>query len=201
MSPRAPRTRAGFTLAEVLIALVIFALLAAAGTAVLAMSIDNRFAVKAASDRTADLQRVRALLKADVGQAIDRRGRGPDGRRLETPLPSGDGATAPLLTLTRTGWANPGGRPRPSLQRVQWRLVEGRLERRVFDQLDGGAPGPAQVLFEGVEAASVGFVTLGVETPAFVPTPQRPMPDAVRVRLTLEGYGPVELLLLVGAGR
>ena len=35
------RTRAGFTLAEVLIALVIFALLAAAGTAVMATAVDT----------------------------------------------------------------------------------------------------------------------------------------------------------------
>ena len=193
------RRRAGFTLAEVLIALVIFALLAAAGTAVLAASIDSRFAVKAASDRTADLQRVRALLKADVGQAVNRAE--PGAEVGSSPIQVGDGTTAPLLALLRTGWANPGGRPRASLQRVEWRVVEGRLERRAFDQATGGRPGPAQALYQGVEAASATFVTLGVEGPVFEPRPRQPMPDAVRLRLTLRDHGQVELLLMVGAGR
>lgn len=193
------RRRAGFTLAEVLIALVIFALLAAAGTAVLAASVDSRFAVKAASDRTADLQRVRALLKADVGQAVNRAE--PGAETGSAPIEVGDGAGGPLLTLVRTGWANPTGRARGSLQRVEWRVTDGRLERRAFDQPAGGRPGPPQVLYEGVEAAAATFVTLGVEGTVFEPRPRQPMPDAVRVRLTLREHGQVDLLLMVGAGR
>lgn len=72
--------RSGFTLVEVLVALLIFALIAAAGAAVLSLSIDNRFTIKAATDRTADFQRTRALLQADFGQAAARRTRGPTGR-------------------------------------------------------------------------------------------------------------------------
>ncbi|WP_312148117.1 prepilin-type N-terminal cleavage/methylation domain-containing protein, partial [Brevundimonas sp.] len=64
--------RAGFTLIEVMIALLIFALLAAAGVLVLSQSIDNRFVVKASTDRTAELQRLRATLRADLGQAAPR---------------------------------------------------------------------------------------------------------------------------------
>ena len=36
----------------------------------------------------------------------------------------------PILVLARAGWSNPNGAPRPSLQRVEYRVVEGRLERR-----------------------------------------------------------------------
>ncbi|WP_169312142.1 prepilin-type N-terminal cleavage/methylation domain-containing protein, partial [Brevundimonas diminuta] len=67
------KTRQGFTLVEVMIALLIFALLAGAGALVLGQSIDNRFAVKANADRTAALQRTRALLRADLAQATGRR--------------------------------------------------------------------------------------------------------------------------------
>ena len=45
--------RSGFTLVEALVALMLFGLIAAAGTAVLSVSIDNRFAVRSATDRTA----------------------------------------------------------------------------------------------------------------------------------------------------
>lgn len=187
------RTRAGFTLAEVLIALVIFALLAAAGTAVMATAVEGRFAVRAADARTAELQRLRSLLKADVGQAV--------GRNDPTvgPIRSGDGV---MLELVRTGWANPADRGRPSLQRVEWRVVDGRLERRVADQVTGTAVGPAQVVARDVTDVQVSFVSLEVETPVFFPRPPMQLsPDAVRVRMTLEDTGPVEMLLLVGSGR
>lgn len=192
--------RAGFTLVEMLVSVLIFALIAAAGSAVLSQSIDNRFAVKAATDRTGDLQRMRALLKADLGQAAARRSRGPTGRPMAQAM-SGPGAPGePLLTLTRAGWSNPNGAARPSLQRVEYRLVEGRLERRASSHLDGSRPGPPQVLYRGVRDASVSFLRDGTEAPAFLTTPERPLPDAVRLRMTLDGYGPVEQLFLVGGG-
>ena len=169
--------RAGFTLVEVLVALLIFALIAAAGATVLGLSIDNRFAVKAATDRTADFQRTRALLQADLGQATARRTRGP------------------------TGWSNPAGRPRPSLQRVEYRLVDDRLERRVSGYLDGARAGAPQVLYRGVRDLEVGFIQDGRDAPGFITTAERPLPDAVRVTMTLEGYGPVSQLFLVGGGR
>jgi len=192
--------RAGFTLVEVLVSLLIFALIAAAGAAVLGQTVDNRFAVKAASDRTADLQRMRSLLKADLGQAAARRSRGPTGRPMPQPMSGPAAPGDPLLVLTRAGWSNPGQRPRPSLQRVEYRLVEDRLERRVSSHLDGARPGAPQVLYRGVREVTVGFIKDGGEAPAYIVTPDRPLPDAVRIRMTLDGYGPVEQLFLVGGG-
>lgn len=193
--------RAGFTLVEVLISLLIFALLAAAGAAVLAVTVDNRFAVKAQSDRVGDLQRMRALLRTDIGQAAGRRARGVTGRPAPQAMFGAMTPADPILTLTRAGWSNPGERSRPSLQRVEYRLVGDRLERRVADQLDGARPGPPQVLYRGVRDVSVAFIRDGEAAPAFTSTLDRPLPDAVRLTLTLDGYGPVEQLFLVGGGR
>ncbi|WP_420469562.1 type II secretion system minor pseudopilin GspJ [Brevundimonas sp. FT23042] len=193
--------RAGFTLVEVLISLLIFAMLAAAGAAVLAVTVDNRFAVKEQSDRVGDLQRMRALLRADIGQATGRRARGAAGRAAPQAMVGPMTSADPLLTLTRAGWSNPGERARPSLQRVEYRLVEDRLERRVAEQLDGARAGPPQVLYRGVRNATVAFVRDGEAAPAFTATSDRPLPDAVRLTMTLDGYGPVEQLFLVGSGR
>lgn len=192
--------RGGFTLVEVLVSLLIFALIAAAGAAVLSLSVDNRFAIKAATDRTADLQRMRGLLKADLGQATGRRSRGPSGRALPQPMTGALSPGEPALVLTRAGWTNPGERARPSLQRVEYRLVEDRLERRVSSHLDGARPGPPQVLYRGVRDLTVAFLKDGSEAPAYIPTSERPLPDAVRITMTLDGYGPVEQLFLVGGG-
>ena len=193
--------RAGFTLIEVMIALLIFALLAAAGVLVLSQSIDNRFVVKAATDRTAELQRLRATLRADLGQAAPRRVRAANGQPAASPILAAEAPGDPLLVLVRAGWSNPDGRQRAALQRVEYRLVEDRLERRVYPYLDGARPGPPQVLYQGVSAPSLAFISAGAETPGFIPSPDRPLPDAVRLDLTLEGYGPVRQLFVVGGGR
>ncbi|HWQ87018.1 type II secretion system minor pseudopilin GspJ [Brevundimonas sp.] len=193
--------RAGFTLVEVLVSLMIFAMIAAAGAAVLGVTIDNRFAVKAASDRVGDLQRMRGLLRADLGQATARRSRGPTGRPTPQPMVGAAEPGDPILVLTRAGWSNPGDQARPSLQRVEYRLVEDRLERRVSSHLDGARPGPSQVLYRGVRDVTVGFVRDGETAPAFISSIDRPLPDAVRIGMTVEGYGRIDQLFLVGSGR
>ena len=192
--------RAGFTLVEVLVSLLIFGLIAAAGASVLSLSIDNRYAVAAASERTAGLQRMRGLLRADLGQAASRRTRGltgrPDGQAMLGAAAPGD----PVLVLTRAGWSNPSEATRPSLQRVEYHLIDGQLERRVSRHLDGARPGPPQILVDGVSDLTVTFLRDGTEAPAFISTLDRPLPDAVRLTMTLEGYGLVEQLFLVGGG-
>jgi general secretion pathway protein J len=197
MSARAGK--AGFTLVEVLIALLIFALLAAAGAVVLSQTINTRFAIQANTDRVADLQRLRALLKADLAQATSRRTRAPTGRPLPRPLMGPEQPGDPVLVLARSGWSNPDAAPRSSLQRVEYRLVEDRLERRVSPYLDGARAGAPQVLYRGVKDVAVSFVNDGGEAPAFIPTAAHPLPDAVRIVMTLDGFGRVEQLLLVAS--
>jgi general secretion pathway protein J len=193
--------RAGFTLVEVMISLMIFAMLAGAGAAVLSGAIDNRFAVKAASDRVGDLQRMRGLLRADLGQATARRSRGPTGRPTPQPIIGAAAPGDPILVLNRAGWSNPGEQTRPSLQRVEYRLVEDRLERRASSHLDGARPGPPQVLYRGVSDVTVAFVRDGEAAPAFISSIDRPLPDAVRIGMTIEGYGRVDQMFVVGSGR
>ena len=106
------RKRAGFTLVEVMIALLIFALLAGAGALVLGQSIETRFAVKANADRTAALQRTRALLRADLAQATARRVRGPPVRPAPQAIMGPQSPGDPLLVLARSGWSSPDGAPR-----------------------------------------------------------------------------------------
>ena len=195
------RVRSGFTLVEALMALMLFALIAAAGTAVLSTSIDNRFAVGAVNERTAALQRTRSLLRADLGQATTRRTRDRNGEPRPLALAGATGPDDPVLTVTRAGWSNAEYARRSSLQRVEYRLVDGRLERRASRYLDGSRPGPPQRLLTGVSDLTVSFIQNGRETPAPIPDPAGRPPDAVRLTLTLEGYGPMTHLFLIGSGR
>ena len=195
------RTRAGFTLTEVLIALTIFALIAAAGTAVMGVSIDSRFAVKAASERLAEVQRMRALLKADVSQAVARPLAGGDGIvPLRTRAVVGADPTL-VLALTRTGAGVGLDEDGSGLIGIEYHLVEDRLERHMRPHPDAPGPGVVQVVATGVTVAEASFVSLGVDTPVFEPRIRQTMPDAIRLRLTLETYGSLDQLLLIGSGR
>ena len=166
--------RAGFTLVEVLVALAIFAMIASAGVGLLSFAIDNRLAVREASERTAAFQRTRALMRADLGQAAPRR---VTANRASPPS-------------SKAAWG-------ASMQRVDYRLIDGRLERRVRERLDGARPAEPQVLLENVESAQVTAILDGDPIADWRPVQNRPLPDAVRIDLTLEGYGPVSQLFLV----
>lgn len=195
------QVRSGFTLVEALVALMLFALIAAAGTAVLSVSIDNRFAIRAATDRTAGLQRTRSLLKADLGQATDRRTRDRNGEPNALALAGTTVPGGPVLVVTRAGWSNVGGAGRSSLQRVEYSLVGNRLERRASPFLDGSRPGPPQPLLSGVTDLTVTFVQNGGESLNPTPGASGSAPDAVRLDFTLQGYGRISQLFLVGGGR
>lgn len=194
------RARGGFTLVEVLVALAVFALIAAAGALVLARTIDTRFIVHEHAERIAELQRMRALLKADLAQAAPRRTRAPTGRPLPRALMGQTVPGDPVLTLVRAGWSNPDGAARPGLQRVEYRVVEDRLERRASTYLDGARAGPPQVLYRGVSDVAVTFIQDGSEAPAFLSSRDRPLPQAVRIVMTLDGLGRVDQLFAVSAG-
>lgn len=198
---------AGFTLVEMLVALLIFGLLSAAGVAVMAYAADNQGVVQARMERLGEFQRTRALLKADLAQAAVRRVRERDGTPARNAFvgrtagaASAMSDSAPLLALVRRGWSNPDAEPRASMQYVEYRLVDGQLERSVRAALDGAAPGVPQVLLGGIESATIGYHHRGQWIDGW-PGGANAMPDAVRLRLQLQGLGSIEqLFLLPGAG-
>lgn len=190
----------GFTLVEMMVALLIFGMLAGAGVMVMRSSIDSQMAVRSRVDRIGAFQRLRATLKADLGQVATRRTRGPDGSS-SPGFSGGNGAGGgPLLGLVRRGWENPDHQPRASLQYVEYRVTDGRLERRVRSGLDGGALREPQMLAEGVEAVGIAFFSREQWRPEWDGT--GPLPEAVRLDLTLTGLGAVtQLFATPAAGR
>lgn len=197
------RSRAGFTLVEMLVALTVFALLAGAGVGVMGYAVQSQDAVRLNADRLGDFQRTRGLLKADLSQAALRRTRGADGRLATrtfhgTLLEPG----SPLMAFTRHGWDNPDAAARASLQYVEYRLVDGRLERRARPALDGAPLGEPQVLIEGVSDLAIAFRYRGQWIETWAAAPIDSLPEAVRLEMTVEGLGRVsQVFLAPGAGR
>lgn len=196
------RARAGFTLVEMLVALFIFGLLAAAGVTVMGYAVRNQGVVRDRMDEIGAFQRMRATLKADLAQAAPRRTRGLDGQPAAFAFAAGELTRSDaLLTLVRRGWENTDGAPRASLQYVEYRLIDGRLERAARPALDGAALGPGQVLIEGVQSVELAFLTRGRWAEIWAPQPDAALPDAVRVTLTLRDMGEVTQLFLTPSER
>lgn len=191
------RARSGFTLVETLIALAIFGLLAVAGVALLNLSLTNREVVRAATEAGADFQRLRQLLRADLGQAVDRPVIGAGGG-AGPALAGGQGEV--LLQLTRAGWSNPDGRPRASLQRVVWVLVEDRIERRVYPDLTGAGTPLTQTLLAEAREVRIAFVASGRTFASWPAETPQPLPDAVTLELTAPRFGRTTQWFLVGGG-
>ncbi len=187
----------GFTLVEMLAALFVFGLVSAAGALVMGSTLDGQTAVRSRMDQLGAFQRTRILLKADLGQMSTRRTRDTAGVQAAGAFigrPPADGAA--FMQLTRHGWDNPGDAPRPSMQRVDYRLTDGRLERVTRSALDGAPAGEPQVLLEGVDELQVAYLHRGAWTPAWTAAPTAELPQAVKVAFRVEGLGRFEQVLL-----
>ena len=196
----------GFTLVEMLVALLVFVMLSAVGVAVMAYAADNQDVVQARMDRLGEFQRARALLKADLAQAAVRRVRERDGTPARNAFVGSTAdasrttsGAAPFLALVRRGWSNPDAQPRASMQYVEYRLVDGQLERSIRAALDGAAPGVPQVVLTGIESATIAYHYRGQWTDGW-PGGATALPDAVRLQLRLEGLGRIEQLFLLPGG-
>ncbi|WP_152540927.1 type II secretion system minor pseudopilin GspJ [Luteimonas huabeiensis] len=182
----------GFTLLEMLVALAAFALLAAAGVGVMGYAAGHQGVAQARMARVGELQRARALLGADLAQAAPRRTRDAAGQAAVQAFAGtarpGDGV---LFALVRRGWENPAQAPRASLQYVEYRLRDGRLERAARPMLDGARLQPPQVVIAGVRGVEVAYRFQGEWMDGWPGGADR-VPEALRLALDLEGLGRVE---------
>lgn len=205
-SAQAPRPGGapGFTLLELLVALAIFAIIAAAIYSSLAMLLATSSRLDTAGKSLRELQNTMRILGRDLEQVCNRPVRGGYDEELPPLLWPGP---EERLEMTSGGRSNPLRQPRCSLQRVAYRLKEGTLERlswTVLDQAQDSTP-YVQPLLSGVSGFELTFLTGPDQTtptwPPDNPPPGTPaLPRAVRVILEVEGWGRLErLFLLVGA--
>lgn len=190
-------TRNGFTLVELMVALLIFGLLSASGVALLSFGVDTRAAAAERTDALSAALRTRALLTADLAQAAPRLYRREDGSVSPVFRGSEDGL---LLAFVRRGWTNDDDAPRASLQRVEYRLVEGRLERISYPHVDGSRRGTTAVLLTGVRSLAVRYRIEGEWRDDWQAIRPELMPQAIETVMTLDGSPELRQLFLVGTG-
>ena len=186
MSPFIPRrSRAGFTLVEMMVALFIFGMLASSAVLLLRFAVDSQVQSKTKLEEIAGMRRFSAVFSADMAQAVPRLSRDEAGQQRAAFISQDASQPDLLFRLTRGGWTNFGDNPRSSLQVVEYHLVDGNLERRTQQQLDGSNAGDGSVLVTGVTNIALRYRnSLGDWSDVW--TPQRPqsMPAAVEMTLS-----------------
>ena len=195
------RGQAGFTLIELLVALMIFAMLAAAGVLLLGNSVSAQAQVKERLDDMAAVQRAGGALAADLGQAVPRISRTEAGTLAPAFWSHREGGAVPVMQFVRGGWDNLGDLPRPSLQKVEYWVRQGRLERRTYRQVDGAGGEEPATLLDHVDDVALRFRDArGEWRDEWIPTQPDLMPRAVELTVTRTGEAPVTLRFLVGPG-
>lgn len=193
------QSEAGFTLVELMVSLLIFGMLSAAGVALLSFSVR---AQESAEERLGDLAGIRrlgALLTSDLAQAAPRPFRDEAGRtRPAFAGTSGDGSE-PVLRFVRGGWENHDGSGRSALQKVEYRLRNGRLERVAFRHVDGGAATAPAALVEDLRSLRLRYRDNdGAWRDRWDPTRVTALPRAVEIVLETDGGAPIRHVFLTG---
>lgn len=191
----------GFTLVEMLVALASLALVATAGITLTAYASDAQQASAAHDADARELLRLRAALKADLGQASARRARNASGQTPQMALlgpPVTQGGV--FLALVRRGWDNPSDQDRSTLQYVEYRLQGDHIERLYRRHLDGAPLQAPQRLLGGVARVDISYLQYDQWIEAFAGSPDRPLPAAVRIDIRLIDGGEFSQLFLLPGG-
>lgn len=153
----APRG-AGFTLIEILVALVVLAIMSAAAYGGLHAVMQVRERTRGNERRLQHLQLAIVTLSRDLEQAVARPIRHSSGELAPAML--GGNSDVPELAFTCAGRPDPLLRPRSSLERVAYAVAHGKLVRYHYDVLDRTVEEtPArQTLLSGVQSMRLRFL-------------------------------------------
>lgn len=154
------KKQSGFTLVEVLVALFIFSILSAASMAVLTSTLRSKDLMKRKSVELRQRATLRILLKSDFANTLAVPKTDAFGQPEQAIFIGGSIGDERFLSLSRTGWDNPGGiEQRSSLQAVEYVLKDKALIRQVRARFNPvtATPVSEQNLMSGVERVTLGF--------------------------------------------
>jgi general secretion pathway protein J len=201
------RRQRGFTLVEIMVAVLIAAILAVMAFEAMQQALNNRERITESAARLRAVQYAMRSLVQDFSQLAPRPVREPLGSEFQ-PAVQARTTTASEVSLTRAGWMNPAGLSRATLQRVRYALRDGKLYRDYWMVLDAQLePVPhTRELLTGVKAFRVRFMNDGRNWQDGWPPPALGTPDerwmrwrpiAVEVTLELEDWGRLTRLIEV----
>lgn len=196
----------GFTLVEVLVAIFIFAIVSAIAMGGYNELVKQSDIVNAGAARTRAVQQTMQRLNMDFTSLEPRPVRQPLGDGLLPALRADEKSADELVEFTHSGWSNPAGVPRSTLQRVAYRIEDKKLIREYWLALDRTMTSEPEsaVLVDGVKSLKFRFLdanrTWHDQWPPLGYSPgDAPWvrPIAVEVTLDLEDWGELKRLVEV----
>ena len=139
----------GFTLVEILVALLVFSVVGLLSARLLSQSVDNQNNLQDRGQRLAEIHRAMRVLQRDILQLSRRKIRDSQGEELPALIVSDQGA----IEFSRVGWRNPLRQPRSEVQRVGYRWQDEKIVRGYWLTLDRSydAEPAFQTLLEDVD--------------------------------------------------
>jgi general secretion pathway protein J len=201
------RTRAaGFTLVELLVAIFVFAIVSAIAMGGYNELVKQSDIASAGAARTRNVQAAVQRLVLDFTSLEPRPVREPLGDSVQPALRSDARNEEIVAELTHSGWSNPAGVPRSTLQRVSYRLEDKKLIREywvVLDRTLSGEPQSAEMI-DKVERLDLRFMDGNRSwheqwPPLGYSAPDGPQlrPIAVEITLELEDWGEIKRIVEV----
>ena len=201
----------GFTLIEVMIAIVIMAMIAVMTSQSFTAAIASSEATQEAIDRIAAVDRIWVLLETDMRNVIPAMPKVPRGK----PIPPVfiDPSEEYRLTLLRAGYANPLRLPRTEVVRVGYRFEDNAIWRDTWFNISESDEREArpQIILEGVEdlfikalpnvpnRSSVSGGPWQDRWPVSGQLPQT-LPAAIEITLITEDFGEVKRIYSILPG-
>jgi general secretion pathway protein J len=195
----------GFTLIEVMVAVAIFVVVGALAMGGYNELIKQSDMVEHNAKRTRMVQAAMQRLAQDFSELEPRPIRQPLGSTLDPALMA-DSRTQELAEFTRSGWSNPAGVPRATLQRVRYRLEDNKLRRDYWVVLDRtlSLEPVTTLLLDHVTEMTLRFMDTNHAWHDQWPPPGYSGPDAARLRpiaveinVELEDWGKLQRLVEV----
>lgn len=200
MTPASKPHEAGFTLIEVMISLLIFGLLAAAGVSLLSFAVRAQGATGAKLEQVSAMNRLSSIMTADLAQVSIRPTRGQGGEVLPAFTGESGAGGSTMFRFTRDGWSNLDGAPRASEQKVEYAIDDNALVRIAYPMLDGAAPLPPTAMLDHVRQIALRYRIKGAWSDRWVATPEYPVPAALELRLQRDDGVETRQIFLVGTG-
>ncbi len=181
----------GFTLIEVLIALLIFSIVAAITSSVLYQMFDTRAHTRIFADRVQEMQMAYVILNRDFRQAVPK----PVFYNSTIELQPFTGQES-QVSFTRGGYSNPLQKQRRSeLQRISLQVRDGQLFRRRFDKLDHESSdhGAEQPILSHVQQMTLRYYGSGKISSNFWPSAvkdkDQPLPSSIALDIEFTDWG------------
>ncbi len=196
--------RLGFTLIEVLVAIMVFASLSVTGYAVVNQVVRSNQQSLDKTHRIEQLQRALIILDGDFRQMVARRFRSNGEEASQDLLHMSEyllDSESKGIVFVRAGWQNPQQAfPRGDVTKVGYRVMDGKLQRVWWNYPDTGVglPPLQREILDKVDSLDFRFYT-GSEWQTEWDT-QLQLPKAVELILQLQDYGKISRIYPIAAG-